>query len=227
MLARAGVHTTVLEAQPTVGGGLRSAQLTLPGFVHDVCSAVHPLAVTSPAFRSMPLRQHGLDWIYSPAPLTHPLDDGSAAVLHRSVETTAHGLGADGPAWRRACGWLARNWNDLTEDILAPLLHIPRHPFLLARLGALSARSASAAARAHFQTEQARALFAGNAAHSFLPLESLVSGAFGWIWRYQVTVPGGRLPGVGRKGLLTRSFPTLASLEAAYRRTRKCGLLEN
>jgi len=181
VLARTGVHTTVLEAQPTIGGGARSAELTLPGFLHDVCSAVHPLAVSSPAFRSMPLKQHGLEWIYSPAPLTHPLDDGSAVVLHRSVEATADGLGADGPAWHRACDWLARNWNDLTEDILAPPLHLPKHPFLLARFGALSARSASSAARAHFQTERARALFAGNAAHSFLPLETLVSGAFGWI----------------------------------------------
>ncbi len=173
----------------------------------------------------MPLKQHGLDWIYSPAPLTHPMDDGSAVVLHRSVEATADGLGADGPAWHRACHWLAcKKRNDLAEDILAPLIHIPRHPLLLARLGALSARPATAAARAHFQTQQARALFAGNAAHSFLPLESLVSGAFGWILALSGTVPGGPSLGVGRKKSLTHSFPTLASLGAAYRRTRGCGL---
>ena len=156
-LARAGVQTTVLEAQPTFGGGARTAELTLPGFLHDVCSAAHPMAVSSPAFASFPLHEHGLEWIHSPAPLAHPLDDGSCVVLHRSVEQTARELGTDGAMYRRIFGPLTARWQSLAPEILAPL-HIPQHPILLARFGILAVWPATLAARTLFRGTAARAL---------------------------------------------------------------------
>ena len=181
MLAKAGLRTTVYEAQPTIGGGARSAGLTLPGFVHDVCSAVHPLAASSPAFASFPLAEHGLEWIEPPLPLAHPLDDGSAAVLARPLEETCARLGADGAAYRRAIGPLVRRWRELVPLIQQPLLRFPARPWLLARFGALAFWPAAASARLLFRTGSARALFAGIAAHSVLPLEALGSAAFGWV----------------------------------------------
>lgn len=181
ILAKAGLRTTVFEAQPTIGGGARSAELTLPGFVHDVCSAVHPWAVSSPAFAAFPLAEHGLDWIQPPLPLAHPLDDGSAAVLAMPLQETCARLGTDGAAYRRAIAPLVRRWRDLVLMIQAPLLRMPAHPWLLARFGALAFWPAAPLARRLFRTEAARALFAGNAAHSVLPLDALGSAAFGWV----------------------------------------------
>lgn len=181
ILAQAGLRTTVYEAQPTIGGGARSAALTLPGFVHDVCSAVHPLAASSPAFAALPLAQHGLAWIQPPLPLAHPLDDGSAAILAQSLEETCTRLGSDGPAYRRAIAPLVRHWRELVLMIQGPLLRMPAHPWLLSRFGVLAAWPAAPLARLMFATEPGRALFAGNAAHSVLPLEALGSAAFGWV----------------------------------------------
>jgi phytoene dehydrogenase-like protein len=176
-LARAGWKVRVLEEQPTIGGGARSAELTLPGFVHDRCSAIHPLAIGSPFFRRLPLERHGLEWIQPEIALAHPLDDGTAAALHGSLgETCAH-LGADAPAWRRLMEPLVENWDALSAEFLQPLLHFPRHPLLLARFGLLAVQSAVRLA-ARFRTDGARAVLAGLAAHSFLPLEAPVSGAF-------------------------------------------------
>ena len=138
VLAKAGLRTTVFEAHPTIGGGVRSAELTLPRFVHDVCSAVHPLAVSSPAFVAFPLAQHGLEWIQPPLPLAHPLDDGSAAILARSLDETCARLGADGAAYRRAIAPLVRRWRELAPMIQSPLVRVPAHPWLLARFGALA-----------------------------------------------------------------------------------------
>jgi phytoene dehydrogenase-like protein len=178
MLARAGLRTVVREAQPTIGGGLRSAELTLPGFVHDVCSAVHPLALSSPLLRSLPLADHGCEWIQPPAALAHPLDDGTAAVLERSVDATIRGLGADGDAWRRLHGPFVSHWDALADDVLASPLRLPRHPVLMARFGLQAVRSATAVGR-RFRGDPARALFAGNAAHSFLALDAPGSAAYG------------------------------------------------
>lgn len=180
MLARAGVKTTVLEAQATLGGGLRSAELTLPGFVHDVCSAVHPMAVSSPAFKSFPLEQHGLEWIQPEVPLAHPLDGGRAAVLERSIDATVARLGVDAAAYERTFRPLAEQWDRLIAETLAPL-HVPRHPLLFARFGLLAPWPAISVARSLFRTAEGRALFAGNAAHSVLPLERAGSAAFGLI----------------------------------------------
>jgi len=181
ILAQAGLHTTVFEAQPTIGGGARSAELTLPGFVHDVCSAVHPWAAGSSAFAAFPLAQHGLEWIQPPLPLAHPLDDGSAVIMAMSLDETCARLGADGARYRRAIVPLVRRWRELAPMIQAPLLRVPAHPWLLARFGALAFWPAASVARRLFRTEAARALFAGNAAHSVLPLEALGSAAFGWV----------------------------------------------
>ena len=180
-LARAGRSVLVLEARDTIGGGMRTEALTGPGFAHDTCSAIHPLAVASPFFRGVPLEEHGVEWVQPPAPLAHPLDDGTAVLLERSLEKTAAGLDpGDGDAWLRLLGPLAAAGDELLEGILAPPLP-PRHPLLLARFGRTAIRSASSLARSAFAGERARALFAGNAAHSMLPLDATASAAFGLV----------------------------------------------
>jgi phytoene dehydrogenase-like protein len=177
-LARAGLSVRLIEAAETVGGGARSAELTLPGFVHDVCSAIHPLGVASPFLCTLPLAEHGLEWVEPPAALAHPFDDGTAAVLERSPEAVVRGLGDDEARWRRLFAPLARNAEPLLEDVLAPL-HVPAHPLVLARFGARAALPATALARLSFRGAKARGLFAGLAAHSMLPLERPPSAAFG------------------------------------------------
>ncbi len=178
VLARAGVSVLLVEASETVGGGARTAELTLPGFLHDLCSAIHPMAVVSPFFRTIPLKDYGVEWRDSPIPLAHPLDDGTAGVLQRSLEQTVGQLGQDGPHYRSLMEPFTRHAADLFPDILRPVPHIPLHPFLMARLGAVGLRSAKAVAD-RFRTEKARALFAGCAAHSFLPLDEAGSASFG------------------------------------------------
>ncbi len=177
-LARHGVGVTVLEAQDTLGGGARSAELTLPGVVHDVCSAVHPMGVGSPFFRSLGLDRHGLEWRWPEVDCAHPLDDGSAGVLLRSIEATAQGLGVDGPTWRRAFEAPSASFDALADDVLRPVLHIPRHPLRLARFGIVAALPATTVARA-WRTPQASALFGGIAAHAFSPLGRPMSAAVG------------------------------------------------
>jgi len=169
-LARAGHSVRVLEAAETIGGGSRSAELTLPGFVHDVCSAVHPHPLDSPFLRELPLAEHGLELVHPELPLAHPLDDGSAVVLERSVEATAVSVGgADARAYRRLMGPLARDAAKLLPELLGPL-RPPRHPLALARFGVLGVRSSKALAR-RFEGPRGRALIAGMAAHSMLRLE--------------------------------------------------------
>lgn len=178
-LARAGRSVLVLEARDEVGGGARSAALTLPGFVHDVCSAVHPLGLGSPFFRSVPLAEHGLAWVHPDVPLANPLDDGTAVLLHRSVDETAAGLGPDARAYRRLMAPFVERWDALAGQLLGPILRPPRHPVLMARFGLRAVRSARGLARRAFEGERARALLAGLAAHSMLPLERPLTAAFG------------------------------------------------
>jgi phytoene dehydrogenase-like protein len=177
-LARAGVRVTVLEAAATIGGGTRSAELTLPGLVHDVCSAVHPMAAASPFFRSLELEKHGLEWRWPELDLAHPLDDGSAATMQRSLEQTAAGLGPDGRAWRRLFGSPAAHFDAINEDALRPILHLPRHPLSLARFGVPALAPATLLARC-WESPGARALFGGVAAHSFSPLTQPLSSSVG------------------------------------------------
>jgi Phytoene dehydrogenase and related proteins len=177
-LARAGCSVLVYEANATIGGGARSAELTLPGFLHDVCSAVHPLAAGSPFFKTLPLERFGLEWIEPEIPLAHPLDDGSAACLYKDVDLTAEKLGDDSRAYLRLLKPLTRNWQNLAVELLQPMLHLPRHPFAMARFGIPAICPATLLAKFYFKHEPARALFGGIAAHSFLPLEAPVSSAF-------------------------------------------------
>jgi phytoene dehydrogenase-like protein len=178
VLARAGRSVLVREANENIGGGARSAELTLPGFVHDVCSAVHPLAAGSPFFRTLPLREHGLEFIYPPAPLAHPLDDGTAILLERSVEGTSETLDEpDAASYRKLMHPLVSSWSLLESELLGPI-HLPRHPLALARFGLRALRSARGLAESWFEGTRARALFAGLAAHSMLPLERIPSAAF-------------------------------------------------
>jgi phytoene dehydrogenase-like protein len=177
-LAQAGRSVLVLEAAETIGGGTRTAELTLPGFRHDVCSAIHPLALASPFLRKLPLEEHGLEFAHPEIPLAHPLDDGTAVALHRSLDETAAGLGADADAYRELMRPLARKWKALAGDLLGPL-RLPRHPFADARFARDGLRSATGLARARFTGVRARALFAGNAAHAMRPLESRATASFG------------------------------------------------
>ena len=172
VLAQAGLDVQLFEAEPTVGGAARTMDSTLPGFHHDFGSAVHPMAVGSPFFNSLPLSDYGLEWIHSPAPLAHPFDDGTAIVLERDLATAEAALNEDGPAWRALMQPFVTRWPDLTAEILGPILHIPRHPLLLARFGLNAMQPATILARRRFRTEPTRALFAGLAAHSFLALTS-------------------------------------------------------
>jgi phytoene dehydrogenase-like protein len=178
VLARAGRRVTVLEGAESVGGGCRSEALTLAGFVHDPCSTVHALALASPFLSTLPLAQHGLELVHPDAPLAHPLDDGTAVLLERSVEETAGNLGVDGDAYRRLFDPLVRRSDDLMREVLGPL-GPPRHPLLMARFGVSALRSARGLARSRFEGERARALLAGCAAHSMLSLSSPASAAFG------------------------------------------------
>ncbi len=175
-LAREGARVLVLETAPGPGGGARTGELTLPGFQHDLCSAVHPLGVASPFFRSLPLEEHGLEWIHPPAPLAHPLDEGPAVLLERSVEATAAGLGADGAPYRSLVEPFVEDWDDLLAEVLAPM-HLPSHPLLLARFGLRAMRSLEGLARSRFTGDRARALLAGCGGHSFLPLHRTASSA--------------------------------------------------
>jgi len=177
-LARAGRSVTVLEAQDTVGGAARSAELTLPGFISDFGSAILPLGAASPFFRTLPLAENGVEWIHPDFPLAHPLDNGTAAVLHRSVAVTAKGLGRDGRAYRRLMDPFVRDWDALSGDILS-LPRIPRSPLTFARYGFYAVHSAVGLGRFLFHGEPARALFAGLGAHSFLPIDRRPSAAFG------------------------------------------------
>ena len=180
VLARAGHSVLVAEARDTIGGGCRSAQITRPGFLHDICAAVHPMGIVSPLFRDLPLAAHGLEWAQSPAALAHPFDDGSAAVLHRDVQATGETIGPDGKPWAR----LMRPFLDAGEpffaDVLRPI-RVPRHPFVMARFGLAGLQSCERLVRRQFSGPRARALFTGCAAHSFLPMDAPASASFGLV----------------------------------------------
>jgi len=178
VLARAGMRVTVLEAEPQIGGGTRSSELTVPGLLHDHCSAVHAMAVESPALRSLELERHGLEWAWPEVDLAHPLDGGDGAAMLRSIDATAAGLGPAGRSWKRVFGAPSKGFDRLGEDVLRPMLHVPRHPLRLARFGLPAAAPATLLARA-FPTPQSRALFGGVAAHSFSPLSQPFSSAVG------------------------------------------------
>lgn len=177
-LARSGAAVLLIEAADTLGGGTRSAELTLPGFTHDVCSAIHPLGLASPFFRDLPLEDHGLRWIHPDYPLAHPLDGGRAVIIEQSLEATAARLGRDGRAYRRLLQPLVAGYEAILHEFLGPL-RFPRHPLAMARFGVRALPPAATLARLAFRSDEARAVFAGMAAHSIMPLEQPATAAFG------------------------------------------------
>jgi phytoene dehydrogenase-like protein len=210
-LAQAGLSVLVYEAKDSLGGGARSAALTLPGFIHDVCSAIHPLALASPFFRTLPLDEHGLEWIHPPAALAHPFADGTAALLERSVELTGQTLGEDAMAYRQLMAPLVGNWSKLEDFLLGPL-RLPRHPLVLLRFGLLATRSAHGLAKRQFSSERARGFFAGLAAHAFMPLERLPTAAFGVILGVLGHVVGWPFPRGGAQQITNALASYLQSL---------------
>ena len=211
VIAETGRRVVVFEAADSVGGACRSAELTLPGFVHDVCSAVYPFGLTSPFFQSIPLSEHGLEWIVPPTMLAHPLDDGPAACLYSSVERTSQTLGADEAAYRRVFQPLVRSWPDIKDIVLGPL-RWPRHPLALARFGLRALQPAAALARREFSGTQARALFAGLAAHGMLPLEARPTAGIALTLTLAAHVGGWCLPRGGAQRLANALAAHLRSL---------------
>jgi phytoene dehydrogenase-like protein len=210
-IARRQRSVLVIEANETAGGGARSAALTQPGFIHDVCSAIHPLGVASPFFRSVNLAEHGLEWIQPPAPLAHPLDDGSAAVMERSLEGTGRTLGVDAAAYRKLYGPLVGAAETLFGETLGPL-RLPRHPLLLARFGLHAVRSAVGLANVFFKGPHARALFAGNAAHSIMPLDHMLTASIGIMLSVAGHAVGWPLPRGGSQRITDALVSLLRSL---------------
>ncbi len=178
-LGAAGAKVLVLEAQSTLGGGARSAEMTLPGFVHDTCSTVWSLGLASRAMRTLPLEDHGVEWMHPEVPLANPLEGGRAALLHRSVDETADGLGEDQRAYRKLMGPLVASGFDLTDGLLSPFVLPPRHPITLARYGLRGVRSAAGLARSKLVTPEARALLAGLSGHAILSLEAPITAGYG------------------------------------------------
>jgi phytoene dehydrogenase-like protein len=199
VLAHAGMKVEVFEAEPQPGGAARTLELTLPGFKHDFGSAVHPLAVGSPFFRSLPLDEHGLEWIHAPAPLAHPLDDGTAVMLERDLHGAEEWLGSDGTAWRELMKPFSDHWDELAEDLLAPI-RVPRHPLLVISFGLNGITSARALVR-RFKHERTKALFAGVAAHSTLRLDEPLSSAFGILLSVAGHAVGWPIPRGGSQAL--------------------------
>ncbi|GCE13283.1 phytoene desaturase family protein [Tengunoibacter tsumagoiensis] len=213
VLALAGRSVLVVEARATIGGGSRSQELTLPGFVHDVCSAVHPLGLASPFFQTLPLERYGLEWIQPEVPLAHPLDDGSAVLLERSIVATAAHLGVDGERYERLMRPFIEHWELIVAAFLAPLQLTPfLHPWALAPAGLAALQSARGLAERSFKGERARALFAGISAHSMLPLEQLTSAAVGLVLATAGHVSGWPVPKGGSQRIVNALAAYLQAL---------------
>jgi phytoene dehydrogenase-like protein len=217
VLAQSGLSVDVYEAQPQPGGGARTMELTLPGFLHDFGSAVHPLAIGSPFFSSLPLSEHGLQWIHPSAPLAHPLDDGTAVMLERNWDDAVSELGADGAPWRSLFEPFATHWNALAEDALRPVRILPRHPFLLARFGLDAIRSAQSLAKARFRTDRCKALFAGIAAHSVLALDEPFGSAAALMLGSAAHAVGWPIPRGGAQSVTQALCAYLARFQANIR----------
>lgn len=210
-LAEAGHSVVVYEASNTVGGGTRSAELTIPGYVHDVCSAIHPLGLASPFFRQLKLENEGLEWIHPELPLAHPFDDGTAAALHRSIEDTGRTLGSDSNKYLKQMRPLVANWDKLLSEFLGPL-RLPRHPLLMARFGLLAIQPASFLAKRTYSGHRGRGFFAGLAAHSIMTLKKPATAAFGLMLGMLGHAVGWPLPKGGSQSIATGLARRLESL---------------
>ena len=206
------MRVEVFEAEAEPGGAARTLPLTLPGFLHDFGSAVHPFAAGSPFFTSLPLGDHGLEWIHGEAPLAHPLDDGSAVVLERDLEHAERALGADGKLWRGLMQPAANDWMEFAEDTLGPALRFPHHPLRMARFGLSSIQSADGFAKSHFVSPRTRAVFAGLAGHSFLSLDQPLSATIGWLFGITIHAVGWPIPRGGARSITQALIGTLETL---------------
>ena len=210
-LVRQGWRVLLLEAKPTVGGGMRTAELTLPGFHHDICSAIHPLGMGSPFFKSLDLAEFGLEWIQPELPLAHPFDDGTAVALHQSLEETAVQLGEDGDTYRRLFAPLVADWDKIAREFLGPL-SLPRHPLAMTQFGLRAIWPTTTLAKTLFRNEKTRALFAGLAAHSIMPLEWPLTAAFGLMLGVLGHKVGWPLPRGGSQSIANALADTFTSL---------------
>jgi len=200
VLTQAGLQVDVLEAESSPGGAARTLELTLPGFRHDFGSAVYPLGAGSPFFSSLPLINHGLEWIHSPAALAHPLDDGTAVMLEHDLDESKDSFGIDGPAWDELLRPFVEHWTEFAPEILRPVSFVSRHPWLMARFAMVAMQSARAVAR-RFHNQRTRALFAGLAAHSFLSLDEPLSAAFAILMAVPAYAVGWPIPRGGAQSL--------------------------
>ncbi len=221
VLAQAGLHVDVFESEAEPGGAARTLPLTIPGFLHDFGSAVHPFAAGSPFFTSLPLSDHGLEWIHGEAPLAHPLDDGTAVVLERDLAGTAQAMGADGKAWEQWLKPAVSYWKEFAEDSLGPLLRIPRHPLLMARFGWSVIESARSFARNHFSSPRTRAVFAGLAGHSLLSLDQPLSATVGLMLAVSVHAVGWPIPRGGAQAIPRALIGCLNALGGAVHASRR------
>lgn len=196
-LQQQGLSVLIIEGKEQIGGGLRSSELTLPGFLHDVCSAIHPLAIGSPFFNTLPLQNHGLSYVFPDLAAAHPFDDGTAAVLGPSIEETAKLLGADEQAYLKLLTPLVKDWPNIAADVLGPL-HFPKHPIAMAKFGLNALTSATFIAK-RFKTKEARGLWAGMAAHSIQPLSNLTTSAIGLVLMAAAHLKGWPIPVGGSK----------------------------
>ncbi len=213
-LAKAGRSVTVLEANSTIGGAARSAELTEPGFIHDLGSAIHPMAKVSPFFTSVfdELEQHGLEWVLPPAGAAHPIDGGRAGIAWNDFERTIDELGVDGAAYRRFYTPWVKNNDALIDLAMNPLVRVPPNPLLAARFGAVSALPASTTARRVWDTDEAQGLFAGHAAHSVLPLTNPLTTSFGILLSSIIHSSGWGFPKGGAQSIIDAMVSLLDSL---------------
>lgn len=221
VLAQAGLQVEVFEAEAEPGGAVRTQPLTLPGYLHDFGSAVHPFAAGSPFFSALPLADFGLEWIHGEAPLAHPLDDGSVVVLDHDLAKAERLLGLDGREWRRLVEPGVVHWSEFAEDVLAPALRIPNYPFRMASFGMTAIQSANSFARSHFTKPRTRAIFAGLAGHSFLSFDQPLSATVGLLFGITVHAVGWPIPRGGAGALSQALIGYLKSLGGTVHTSRR------
>ena len=224
--AMAGFPVEVFEAETIPGGAARTLPLTLPGYLHDFGSAVHPMAAGSPFFRSLALERYGLTWIQPEIPLAHPFDDGTAVVLYRDLQQSAPNLGLDSPRWIRLMRPLASRWWDLAEDALSPMLRFPNQPFLMARFGLNAMLPATSFAHLHFHLKRTRALFAGLAAHSCMALDAPFSSAIGLVLAAAAHSVGWPVPQGGAQSITNALIARLNDLEGTLHTSHRIDALD-